>query len=216
MGGGYFPVRRIYCVGRNYAAHIREMGGNEREPPFFFQKPTDAIVANGADVPYPSATDDFQHEIELVLAIGGRGRGVSVADARKLVYGLAVGVDLTRRDLQLKARDTGRPWEPGKSFDASAPITPIQPLIGPSLLGQGRIWLTVNGVTKQDGKLEEMIWKCDEIISHLSMQYELMPGDLIFTGTPAGVGKLVAGDHVEGCVEGVAKLNFRVVPGSAP
>lgn len=198
-----FPVRRIYCVGRNYAAHIREMQGNEREPPFFFQKPTDAIVLSGRTIPYPSATADFQHEIELVLAIGRGGANIDVKDAHRHVFGLAVGIDLTRRDLQLKARDSGRPWESGKAFDQSAAISPIHERSRPELPRSGAITLSVNGAVKQRGDLSEMIWACDEIISQLSTLYRLEPGDLIYTGTPAGVGKMVSGDVVEGSVEGV-------------
>jgi fumarylpyruvate hydrolase len=205
-----FPVRRIYCVGRNYAAHIREMGGDEREPPFFFQKPADAIVANGGVVPYPSLTADFQHEIELVLAIGGRGRDVSVAQAAALVYGVAVGLDLTRRDLQFKARDSGRPWEPGKSFDHSAPIGEIVPLSGGSLPSHGAIALRVNGVVKQQGDLQQLIWNCAEIVSELSKLFELFPGDLIYTGTPSGVGPVRVGDVLEGTIDGIGSLSITI------
>lgn len=209
-GGGWFPVRRVYCVGRNYVAHIKEMGGDVREPPFFFQKPADAIVANGSVIPYPGLTADFQHEIELVLALGGRGSDVSVPDARALVYGAAVGIDLTRRDLQFKARDSGRPWESGKSFDRSAPITEIVPLEGRPIPATGRIALTINGVVRQEGLLEQMIWNPEEIISQLSKLYELQPGDLIFTGTPSGVGKLAIGDVVEGHVAGLPTLQVTI------
>jgi fumarylpyruvate hydrolase len=205
-----FPVRRIYCVGRNYTAHIREMGGNEREPPFFFQKPTDAIVQDGATVAYPTETSDFQHEIELVLAIGRGGKDIPVAEARKYVYGVAVGIDLTRRDLQLKARDTGRPWESGKAFDASAPIGAIVPLNGSPLPASGRIALTVNGAIKQEGNLADLIWSADEIISQLSLLYELQPGDLIYTGTPAGVAKLQAGDRVQGFIDDLPTLSIAI------
>jgi fumarylpyruvate hydrolase len=198
-----FPVRRIYCVGRNYAAHIREMQGNEREPPFFFQKPSDAVVLSGSTVPYPSATADFQHEIELVIAIGRSGVNIGVEDAHRHVFGLAAGIDLTRRDLQLKARDSGRPWESGKAFDQSAAISPIHEWSRPELPRSGAITLSVNAEVKQRGDIGEMIWACDEIISQLSTLYRLEPGDLIYTGTPAGVGKMVSGDVVEGSVEGV-------------
>ncbi|KTE19824.1 hypothetical protein ATE67_14460 [Sphingopyxis sp. H050] len=204
-----FPVRRIYCVGRNYLEHIREMGQDERQPPFFFQKPTDAIVLNGATVDYPVATEDFQFEIELVLAISKGGTDIEVADAVDHVFGTAVGIDFTRRDLQLKARDTGRPWEPGKSFDESAPIGPIVPL-GAGLPEKGPISLEVNGHVRQTGDLEQLIWNCAEIVSQLSRQYRLEPGDLIYTGTPAGVGAVVSGDHILGKVEGHPELRIAV------
>lgn len=209
-----FPVRRIYCVGRNYAAHVREMGGNEREPPFFFQKPTDAIVHSGTSVEYPSATNSFQYEVELVLAIGAPGNHIAVADSRRLVFGYAVGVDLTRRDLQLEARKAGRPWESGKSFDASAPISSIVRQGEAHLHVSSSISLQVNGVTRQQGVLSDMIWSCDEIISRLSALYALKAGDLIFTGTPAGVGDLNPGDSVEATVEGVGRVAFTVAPPS--
>jgi fumarylpyruvate hydrolase len=199
-----FAVRRIYCVGRNYAAHIREMGGDERAEPFFFQKPADALVANGSQIAYPPATADLQHEIELVLAVGREGTAIEASAAAAHVFGLALGIDLTRRDLQAKARDAGRPWESGKAFDHSAPITAIQPLQGP-LPRDGRICLSVNGKVRQDGNLNEMIWDCGEIVSHLSRLFTLMPGDLIFTGTPAGVGPLQRGDHIEASVACVSE-----------
>jgi len=204
-----FPVRRIYCVGRNYAAHIREMGGDERALPFFFQKPADAIVLNGASIPYPPETQDYQYEIELVLAIGTGGADIAVANAAKHVFGVAVGIDLTRRDLQLKARDTGRPWESGKSFDNSAPISAIHPLKG-DIPKSGRIALSVNGTEKQRGDLNEMIWQSDEIVAHLSKLFALVPGDLIYTGTPSGVGKLAPGDQVEGTIENLDTLAISI------
>lgn len=204
-----FPVRRIYCVGRNYLDHIREMGGDERDPPFFFQKPTDAIVEasaeSGATVPYPPITQDFQYEIELVLAIGTGGRDIAVADAAGHVFGLAVGIDLTRRDVQVAARNTGRPWEIGKSFDHSAPISAIVPLDG-DLPCAGQITLSVNGEARQTGDLAQLIWSCAEIVAKLSTQYALAPGDLIYTGTPAGVGPTVPGDHILGYVAGLPEL----------
>jgi fumarylpyruvate hydrolase len=159
-----FPVRRIYCVGRNYLEHVREMGGDEREPPFFFQKPTDAIVASGSRIPYPPFTQDFQHEIELVLAIGKGGANIPAEDAAAHVYGLAVGIDLTRRDVQIVARKAGRPWEIGKAFDHSAPVAAIAPLTG-TLPVHGAIKLAVNGETRQAGDLAEMVWNCAEIIA---------------------------------------------------
>ena len=200
-----FPVRRIYCVGRNYLDHVREMGGDERDPPFFFQKPTDAIVISGTQVPYPPFTHDFQYEIELVLAIGQGGANIVAEDAASHVHGLAVGIDLTRRDVQVTARKAGKPWEIGKAFDHSAPITAITPLRGP-LPTRGAITLAVNGETKQSGDLAEMVWNCGEIVAQLSAQYRLEPGDLIYTGTPAGVGPLVPGDRVTGSVAGVGDI----------
>lgn len=207
---GGFPVRRILCVGRNYAAHRREMGGDDREPPFFFSKPADAVVPPGADPHYPPRTANLHHEMELVIAIGGEGRDVPMADALSLVWGYAAGVDLTRRDLQGQAKDKGQPWEAGKGFDESAPISAIRKWSGapPS----GRIWLTVNGTVRQDAVLTDMIWNVPEIVAEASRLWGLKPGDLIFTGTPEGVGPLVAGDTVEGEIEGVGRLSFKVAP----
>jgi fumarylpyruvate hydrolase len=207
---GFFPVRRIYCVGRNYAAHVREMGGNEREPPFFFQKPTDAIVPSGSVIQYPLATSSFQHEVELVIAIGAAGTCITTEQAHSHVFGFAVGIDLTRRDLQREARDAGRPWESGKSFDESAPISAILRIDPAPLPSRAVISLRVNGVVRQQGILGDMIWNCDEIVSRLSLLYALEPGDLIFTGTPAGVADLNPGDCVEGSIEGVGEVTFRV------
>ena len=205
-----FPVRRIYCVGRNYAEHIREMGGDERQPPFFFQKPTDAIVLDEAQVPYPTITEDFQHEIELVLAIGRGGSDIPTEQAAAHVFGQAVGIDLTRRDVQVEARKTGRPWEIGKSFDQSAPIGLLHPTEGGALLDAGTISLTVNGDVRQTGDLAQMIWNSAEIISQLSRQYRLEPGDLIYTGTPAGVGPIQPGDVVKGYVADLTPLTMTV------
>jgi fumarylpyruvate hydrolase len=203
-----FPVRRILCVGRNYAAHRREMGGDDREPPFFFTKPADAVVTSGADAPYPAATHNLHHEIELVVALGGGGADVSVDTALGLVFGYAVGVDLTRRDLQAAARDKGQPWDAAKGFDHSAPIGAIRPADGPS--PAGRIRLAVNGAARQDAALSDMIWTVPEIIAEASRLWRLAPGDLIFTGTPEGVGPLARGDQVFGEVDGVGTLNFRI------
>ena len=204
-----FPVRRIYCVGRNYAAHRAEMGGDDREPPFFFSKPADAVVPPGLAVPYPSVTHNLHHEIELVAAIGADGADVSVEDALSLVWGYAVGVDLTRRDLQTASKDKGYPWDSSKGFDASAPIGVIRPV---ALSGHpsGRIQLAVNGATKQDSVLTNMIWSVPEVIAEASKLWRLEAGDLIYTGTPEGVGPLVRGDAVEGEIEGVGKLSFRM------
>jgi fumarylpyruvate hydrolase len=204
-----FPVRRIYCVGRNYAAHRREMGGDDRDPPFFFAKPADALVQPGAAVAYPSATKNLHHEIELVAAIGGEGVDVPVEKALDLVFGYAVGVDLTRRDLQAAAREKLQPWEASKGFDQSAPISPIKRWTGPA--PQGRIWVAVNGQVKQDAVVADMIWNVAEIVSEASRLWRLMPGDLIFTGTPEGVGPLVKGDAVTGGVDGVGELAFKIV-----
>ena len=205
-----FPVRRVYCVGRNYAAHIREMGGNDRDPPFFFQKPTDSIVLNGEDIAYPPFTNDFQYEVELVLAIGASGADVDERRGLALIFGLAVGIDLTRRDVQVEARKAGRPWEVGKSFDRSAPISAIHPLQG-ALPASAGIGLRVNGTERQTGDIAEMIWRPAEIVSTLSRQYRLEPGDLIFTGTPAGVGPVEPGDLLEASVAGVDTLTIRIV-----
>ncbi|MBB3862325.1 fumarylpyruvate hydrolase [Novosphingobium hassiacum] len=204
-----FPVRRIYCVGRNYLEHIREMGGEERDPPFFFQKPTDAIVRSGGDVPYPPITEDFQHEIELVLAIGTGGANIVAAEAARHVFGLAVGIDLTRRDVQINARKTGRPWEIGKSFDHSAPIGAIKPLDN-ALPTAGDIRLMVNGEMKQSGNIDQLIWNCEEIVSQLSTQYTLQAGDLIYTGTPAGVAALNAGDQVIGQIDSLPDVQIKI------
>jgi len=203
-----FPVRRIYCVGRNYAAHRREMGGDDREPPFFFAKPADAIAPPGEDVPYPPATAELHHEMELVVALGSGGADVPAEQALALVFGYAVGVDLTRRDLQSQLRGKGQPWEAAKGFDASAPISAIRRWSGPA--PQGRIWLAVNGHARQDAVVADMIWSVPEIIAEASKLWRLEAGDLIFTGTPEGVGPLQRGDTIEGEVESVGALAFRI------
>jgi fumarylpyruvate hydrolase len=204
-----YPVRRIYCVGRNYAAHRREMGGDDPDPPFFFSKPADAIVPPGGDVPYPSETHDFHHEMELVVAIGGAGENVSREAALGLIFGYAAGVDLTRRDLQSAYRGKGQPWEGAKGFDHSGPISAIRRWSGGP--PQGRIRLSVNGQIKQDAVVADMIWDVPAIIAEASKLWRLEPGDLIYTGTPEGVGPLVRGDVVEGEVEGVGSLSFKIV-----
>ena len=204
-----FPVRRILCVGRNYAAHRREMGGDDREPPFFFAKPADAVVPNGGEVAYPSATANLHHEIELVAALGGGGVDISTADALSLVWGYAVGVDMTRRDLQFAARDKGQPWDASKGFDQSAPIGLIRRASGPAQ-PQGRIALSVNGQVRQEASLADMIWNVAEIIAQASRLWRLAPGDLIFTGTPEGVGPLVRDDRVEGQIEDVGVVGFTI------
>ena len=211
-----FPVHRIYCVARNYAAHAREMGMDpEREPPFFFAKPADAIVADGAPVPYPPRTRNLHHEIELVVAVGRGGREVPVERALEHVYGYAVGNDLTRRDLQTLAKNEGRPWDTAKGFDASAPIAAIRPAAVVGHPGRGAIWLEVNGVRRQSADLAEMIWSVPEIIAELSTLFELVPGDLIFTGTPAGVGAVVPGDEILGGIDGLGTLRSRIVDRSS-
>jgi len=204
-----FPVRRILCVGRNYAAHRREMGGDDRDPPFFFAKPADAVVASGAEIPYPGATADLHHEVELVAALGAGGADVPVEAALSLVFGYAVGVDLTRRDLQAAARAKGQPWDAAKGFDDAAPIGPIRPWEGPA--PQGRIRLAVGGQVRQDASVADMIWNVAEVIAQASRLWRLAPGDLIYTGTPEGVGPLVCGDAVAADIEGVGDLAFRIV-----
>jgi fumarylpyruvate hydrolase len=206
-----FPVRRILCVGRNYWAHRKEMGGadDDRDPPFFFAKPADAIVPPGGEVAYPPRTSNLHHEIELVVAINRGGADISPDEALGLVYGYAVGVDLTRRDLQNAAKDKGHPWDASKGFDASAPISPIKAWTGAP--PQGRIRLMVNGETRQDATVADMIWNVAEIVSEASRLWRLAPGDLIYTGTPEGVGPLVRGDKVDGEVDGVGRLSFRIV-----
>jgi fumarylpyruvate hydrolase len=194
-----FPVRRILCVGRNYAAHRREMGGDDRDPPFFFSKPADAVVPPGADAPYPTATSDLHHEIELVVALGEGGS----------IFGFAVGVDLTRRDLQNGFKAKGQPWDAAKGFDASAPISAIRPFDG--TIPQGRIALSVNGAIRQQARVADMIWSVEEIIAEAGKLWALEPGDLIYTGTPEGVAALERGDAVTGEVEGVGTIAFKVV-----
>jgi fumarylpyruvate hydrolase len=202
-----FPVHRIYCVGRNYAAHAREMGTDpDREPPFFFMKPADAIVGNHQTIPFPLRTNNLHHEIELVVALGRGGKNISANGALSHVYGYAVGNDLTRRDLQSEARDKGRPWATGKGFDRSAILSAIHPVGKIAHPQKGRIWLTVNGALRQQGDLSELIWSVPEIIAELSTLFELAAGDLIFTGTPAGVSALKPGDKLEGGVDGVDTL----------
>lgn len=209
--GQRFQVRRVYCVGRNYLAHIREMKeGDERDPPFFFQKPTDAVVIDGR-VPYPSLTDDFQFEFELVVAIGKEASNVSPESSLDHVFGYAAGLDMTRRDRQRECNKRGLPWEQGKSFDHSAPCGPIHPVASVGHIRSGALSLTVNGTVKQDSVLEKMIWNVHEIVSELSKQYRLLPGDLIFTGTPEGVGPVQRGDRLLGRIEGLEPLQVDIV-----
>jgi fumarylpyruvate hydrolase len=203
-----FPVGRIYCVGRNYAEHAKEMGGNpDREPPFFFMKAANSVVENGATLDYPVGTKDLHHEIEMVVAIAKGGKNIPVEKALEHVWGYAVGIDMTRRDLQGEAKKTGRPWEMGKSFDQSAPITPIKPASQIGHPSKGAITLKVNGQVKQQGDIAQMIWNVSEQINYLSSLVTLQPGDLIFSGTPAGVGPVQRGDKLEGHVDGVGDLS---------
>jgi fumarylpyruvate hydrolase len=206
-----FPVRRIFCIGRNYAAHAREMGGDpDREPPFYFNKAADTVVANGSVVDYPPRTDDLQHEIELVVAIKKEGRNISVRNAGDHVFGYAVGIDLTRRDLQAQAKASGWPWDVAKNFDQSAPVGAIRAASSIGHPGRGRIWLAVNGDIRQDGNLDEMIWTVPQLLAEISTYCALAAGDLVFTGTPAGVGRLVPGDKVTGGIEGVGEISIEI------
>ncbi|WP_011579402.1 fumarylacetoacetate hydrolase family protein [Chelativorans oligotrophicus] len=208
-----FPVRRIFCVGRNYAEHVREMGRDpDRNPPFFFTKPSDALVQNGSTIPYPAATGNLQHEIELVAAIGTAGANISEQDALSHVMGYAVGNDLTRRDLQTQARDDGRPWDTGKAFDASAPMTEILRSEEIGHPQSGEIWLDVDGERKQEGDLAQLIWKLDEIVAACSRLWRLEPGDLIMTGTPAGIGPVTAGQTMTGGIAGFPVLTTTIGP----
>ncbi len=214
-GDDMFPVRRIYCVGRNYAEHAREMGHDpDREPPFFFQKSPDNLVAaaapGGGDFPYPAQSDNVHFEIELVAALSGGGTDIPEDKALDQVWGYAVGLDMTRRDLQGQAKKMGRPWDVGKAFEHSAPIGLIYPATETGHLPEGRIWLDVNGETRQDGNLNQLIWSLPEVIAHLSGLFELRPGDLIFTGTPAGVGPVQKGDVMEGGVQGLGEIKVTV------
>jgi fumarylpyruvate hydrolase len=207
-----FPVRRIYCVGRNYADHAREMGGDpRREPPFFFGKPRDAAVPGGGDIPYPPATSELHHEVELVVALAKGGRNIPVEAALECVYGYAVGLDLTRRDLQARAKEKGQPWETAKGFDHSAPLSCLVPATALGHPRSGAIWLSVNGQIRQSGDLAQMTWSVAEILSHLSSLFTLAPGDLVFTGTPAGVGPLAKGDRIRCGIDGLGELEIAVV-----
>ncbi|MCA0356923.1 MAG: fumarylacetoacetate hydrolase family protein [Proteobacteria bacterium] len=204
-----FPVRRILCVGRNYAAHRREMGGDDRDPPFFFAKPADAIAPLAAEIAYPPATGDLHHEIELVVALKAGGANLSVDQALACVFGYAVGVDLTRRDLQGAAKAKGQPWEAGKAFDQSAPISALRVMEAPA--AEAAVTLSVNGQERQRGQVGDMIWNVGEVIAKASELWTLAPGDLIFTGTPEGVAAIGRGDKVVGEVEGVGRLEFTLV-----
>ena len=210
-----FPVHRIYCVGRNYAEHAKEMGFTGREPPFFFMKPADAVLpvnpGETGQMPYPTLTKDLHHEIELVVAIGKGGKNIPAADALSHIYGYAVGLDMTRRDLQNDMKKQGRPWCIGKGFDASAPIGPITPAAQAGDVQHAAIWLQVNGADRQRSTVAQLIWNIAETIEHLSAAWQLQPGDLIYTGTPEGVGAVVRGDTLQGGVDGLGTLRLQVV-----
>lgn len=209
-----FPVNRVYCVGRNYVEHAKEMGFTGREPPFFFLKPANAVVVVPAgqtgSVPYPTLTKDYHHEIELVVCIGKGGRNIKAADARAHIFGYAVGLDMTRRDLQGEAKKLGRPWDIGKGFDQSAPIGPITPAAAAGDIDKADIWLTVNGADRQRSNVAKLIWNIGEIIEYLSAAWELAPGDLIYSGTPEGVAAVVQGDTLKGGVTGLESLSVKV------
>ena len=211
-----FPVRRVYCVGRNYAAHAREMGFDpDREPPFFFCKPNNAVVPTAYDTPleleYPAETNNYHYEAELVAVIGKGGVNIPLEEALSHVWGYAVGLDMTRRDLQMKMREMGRPWEIGKAFDRSAPVGPIHPASETGHFEKGSIWLSVNGTTKQQSDVTHLIWSVAETVSYLSRFFRLEPGDVIFTGTPDGVGAVKPGDHMEVGIEKLGTLQVKIV-----
>ncbi|HYD75287.1 fumarylacetoacetate hydrolase family protein [Ramlibacter sp.] len=209
-----FPVHRVYCVGRNYVEHAQEMGFTGREPPFFFLKPADAIVpvpqGETGTIPYPTLTKNLHHEIELVVAIGTGGRNIAAADAHKHIFGYAVGLDMTRRDLQGEMKKQGRPWDIGKGYDQSGPVGPITPAAQAADVANAEIWLQVNGQNRQRSKVSKLIWNIGETIEHLSAAWELAPGDLIFTGTPEGVAAVVSGDTLVGGVGGLGELRVRI------
>lgn len=213
-GGGSYAVSRIFCVGRNYAAHAREMGSDpDREPPFYFTKPANALIQSGSNLPYPPGTKNYHYEMELVIAIGKPVFKVPVDKAIDAVWGYTGGLDMTRRDLQIQSRDIGRPWDFGKAFENSAVIGVLIPASEIGHPSKGLIQLTVNGTTKQTGDLSDLIWSVPEVVSHLSQYYHLVPGDIIYTGTPEGVGPVVPGDKLEGTIEGVGKINVTIVAG---
>ena len=206
-----FPVRRVYCVGQNYSAHVVEMGNDTRQPPFFFGKPVGALVPGGGEVAYPPMTEKLQHEVELVVALRAGGSNIPVVQAPDCVFGYAVGFDMTRRDLQAQAKEKGQPWDMGKGLDQGGPISAILPMAEAGRPDHGAIWLKVNGELKQTGDLSEMTWKEAEVISRLSEYVRLAPGDLVFTGTPAGVSTVVRGDVLEGGIDGVGELAIKLV-----
>lgn len=206
-----FPIRRVFCVGRNYSDHAREMGHDpDREPPFFFMKPADAVVPAQGNIAYPPLTEDLHHEIELVVAIGKDGIDIAPEDALSHVWGYAAGADLTRRDIQAQAKKMGRPWDWAKGFDESGPSTPLVPVSTAGHPEKGAIWLKVNGVERQRGDLSDQIWPVKDVISYISQSVKLKAGDLIFTGTPAGVGALQVGDVVSGGIDGISEFTFTV------
>ena len=207
-----FPIRRIYCVGRNYAEHVREMGGDpDREPPFFFGKPQDTVVPGGGTIAYPPATSNLHYEVELVVALSKGGQDIPVAEALGCIYGYAVGIDLTRRDLQARSKEKGQPWDTAKGFDQSAPVSPITPVSLGGHPESAAIWLSVNGTEKQRGNLAQMTWRVPEVIAHISRFVALAPGDLIFTGTPSGVGPIIPGDRVRCGIDGLGELEIVLV-----
>lgn len=211
-----YPVNRIFCVGRNYADHAKEMGVEvDREAPFYFLKQVGAIVPTGATIPYPPGTSNFHYEMEFVVAIGAPAWHVPVEKAMDAVFGYACGLDMTRRDLQLEARAKQRPWDFGKDFEQSAVITPILPKAGFGAVGPQRITLAVNGAVKQDAHLSDLVWSVEELVSHLSRYYHLVPGDLIYTGTPAGVGPVVSGDTITGSIDGLPSIELKIGPAEA-
>ena len=210
-GGGIFPVHQIYCVGRNYADHAVEMGGDpDKEPPFFFMKPAYAVLSSGSEMEYPPLSSDVHHEVELVVALARGGRDVSVEDAMSLVYGYGVGIDMTRRDLQAEAKEKSRPWEAGKVFLHAAPCSEIVPIEESGEINDAAISLSINGEIRQDGNVNQLIWKVPEVISRLSTLFSLRSGDLIFTGTPAGVGPISRGDDIRASLAGVGELEITV------
>ncbi len=206
-----FPIHRIYCVGRNYADHAREMGSDpSRDPPFFFQKNPGSLVPAGQSVPYPTGTADFQHEVELVVAIGGSGRDLGPDGAAKLVFGYAVGLDMTKRDLQVRQKSLGQPWEIAKAFDHSAPVGAIAEIAAVGAIERSRIRLAVNGVQRQSAAIADLTWSVPELLGKLSHHFALRPGDLVFTGTPAGVGPVRSGDRLEATIDGLPPLTVTV------
>lgn len=206
-----FPVHRIYCIGQNYAAHAREMGNDPtREAPVWFMKPADSVVPGGGRVPYPPGSGNVHHEIEMVVGLSRGGRQLTRDEALECIFGYAVGLDLTRRDLQLEFKKHGRPWDPAKSFEYAAPVSALQPVSAVGHPAAGRIWLEVNGERRQDGDIADLIWKVPDALVELSKLFTLAPGDLLFTGTPAGVGPVVAGDKLSGAVDGIATLDIEI------
>jgi len=207
-----YAVRRIYCVGRNYAEHAREMGSDpDRDPPFFFQKPADSLIFNGDDIPYPLRSENFHHEVEMVIAIGKAGSNIALENAEEHIFGYAVGNDLTRRDLQLKAREQGHPWDTSKAFDHSALIGQIYPVSEIGHIRKGEIAIKVDGDVKQKADIRDLIWNVPEIIAELSTLFALQPGDLVYTGTPAGVGALTRGQTIEGYIEGLETTINKII-----